>query len=216
MTTFSYGEKETSYLKQKDKVLGSAIDAIGQVERAVEPDLFTALVFAIISQQISTRAQQTVCRRMREALGEVTPETVSRCTAAEIQRFGMTFKKAENIKAATERVQSGLLDLDALTSQTDERVCRELSALPGVGIWTAEMLMIFSMQRPDVFSYGDLAIHRGLRMLYRHRKITKELFEKYRRRYSPYGSVASLYLWAIAGGAVPELRDPAAKERKTK
>jgi DNA-3-methyladenine glycosylase II len=66
------------------------------------------------------------------------------------------------------------------------------------------MLMLFSMQRPDILSYGDLAIQRGMRVLYRHRKITRQLFEKYRRRYSPYGSVASLYLWAIAGGAIKE------------
>lgn len=67
--------------------------------------------------------------------------------------------------------------------------------------------MIFSMQRLDILSYCDLAIHRGLRMLYHHRKITPQLFNKYRRRYSPYGSVASLYLWAIAGGAVERMRD---------
>ena len=78
-------------------------------------------------------------------------------------------------------------------------------------MWTAEMLLIFSLQRPDVVSFGDLAIQRGMRMLYRHRKITRQLFEKYRRRYSPYGTTASLYLWALAGGALPDLTDPAPK-----
>jgi DNA-3-methyladenine glycosylase II len=68
-------------------------------------------------------------------------------------------------------------------------------------VWTAEMLMTFSMQRPNIMSWGDMAIHRGLRMLYRHCKIDKKLFQKYKRRYSPYATVASLYLWAIAGGA---------------
>ena len=69
-------------------------------------------------------------------------------------------------------------------------------------------------QRPDIFSYDDLAIQRGLRMVYHHRQVGRELFEKYRRRYSPYGSVASLYLWAVAGGAVPELRDYAPQGKK--
>jgi DNA-3-methyladenine glycosylase II len=76
------------------------------------------------------------------------------------------------------------------------------------------MLLIFCLQRPDVMSFGDLAIRRGLRMLYRHRAIDRRLFDKYARRYSPCGTVASLYLWAIAGGAIPELRDHAAKETK--
>ena len=80
--------------------------------------------------------------------------------------------------------------------------------------WTAEMVMIFCMQRPDIVSYGDLAIHRGMRMLYRHRSIDRKKFTKYARRYSPHGTVASLYLWAIAGGAIPDLRDCAPPKKK--
>ena len=76
------------------------------------------------------------------------------------------------------------------------------------------MILLFCLQRPDIFSYDDLAIQRGLRMVYHHRQVGRELFEKYRRRYSPYGSVASLYLWAVAGGAVPELRDYALQGKK--
>ena len=78
------------------------------------------------------------------------------------------------------------------------------------------MILLFCMQRPDVLSYDDLAIQRGLRMLYHHRKIDRRLFEKYRRRYRPYGSVASLYLWAIAGGAIPGMRDYAPLSRAAK
>lgn len=65
------------------------------------------------------------------------------------------------------------------------------------------MLLLFCLERPDVLSFDDLAIQRGMRMVYHHRKVTREQFERYRRRYSPYGSVASLYLWAIAGGQFP-------------
>ena len=90
---------------------------------------------------------------------------------------------------------------------TDEEAIKALSALKGVGVWTAEMILLFCMQRPDILSFGDLAILRGMRMVYHHRKIDKKLFEKYRRRLSPYGSVASLYFWAVAGGAIPEMKD---------
>ena len=69
------------------------------------------------------------------------------------------------------------------------------------------MILLFSLGRPDILSFGDLAIQRGLRMVYHHKAITPALFRKYQRRFSPYGSVASLYLWAAAAGAVPELRD---------
>ncbi|MCL2767475.1 MAG: DNA-3-methyladenine glycosylase 2 family protein, partial [Synergistaceae bacterium] len=69
-------------------------------------------------------------------------------------------------------------------------------SLPGIGIWTAEMFLIFSMRRMDVVSWGDLAIRRGMMKIYGLKDLTKEEFEKYRKRYSPYGSVASLYIWA--------------------
>ena len=104
------------------------------------------------------------------------------------------------------------MNLEQFWSLSDEDVIRELTKLKGVGVWTAEMILTFCMQRPNVVSFGDLAIHRGMRMLYRHRQIDRTKFEHYQKRYAPYGTVASLYLWAIAGGAVPELTDPAGKK----
>jgi len=201
---FTYGKTETSHLKKRDKALGAAIDAIGPIERAVNPDLFSALVNSIVGQQISTKAQATIWARMQTDLGEVTPRTVLNCTLNELQSYGISFRKAAYIMGAAEKAANGRLDLNALQHKTDAEICKELCALDGVGVWTAEMIMLFSMQRPDILSFGDLAILRGMRLLYRHREITKLLFEKYRRRYSPYGSVASLYLWAIAGGALDE------------
>lgn len=213
---FSYGEEEISYLKSKDKHLACAIDEIGPIERAVNPDLFSALVDSIVGQQISTKAARTVWSRMVEELGEITPETICRCTEEELQKHGLSFTKVRYIQGAAEAVRTGSLDLEALHELSDDEVCATLSKLKGIGVWTAEMLMTFSMQRPNVVSYGDLAILRGMRMLYHHRKITRSLFEKYRRRYSPYGSTASLYLWAIAGGAIPGMKDYAPKVAKKK
>ena len=88
--------------------------------------------------------------------------------------------------------------------------CCELS---GIGRWTAEMILTFSLQRKDIISYSDLAILRGMRMVYHHRRITPQLFTKYKRRYGPYATIASLYLWAVAAGAIPELKDYAPKSK---
>lgn len=128
----------------------------------------------------------------------------------------MSTRKAVHIKELALAVHEGTLDLETVKNMTDLEVGNFLSALRGVGIWTAEMLMTFSLQRPDIISWGDLGIHRGLRMVYRHKKITKDLFLRYKKRYSPYASVASLYLWAIAGGACSDLTDPAVLSRTTK
>ena len=119
----------------------------------------------------------------------------------------------EYIRDFAGKVQRGEFDLEQIAHMSDEDAIRALSSLKGIGVWTAEMLLLFCLQRPDVFSFDDLAIQRGLRMTYHHRAITRKLFEKYRRRFSPYCSVASLYLWAVAGGAIPDMRDYAPKKK---
>jgi DNA-3-methyladenine glycosylase II len=204
---FEYGEKEIEHLKRSDEQLMTVIERIGMIRRPVIPDLFSALVHSIVGQQISTKAHQTVWERMKNKLQKITPATVDSLTQEELQQFGITFRKADYIKSTAQKILTNEFDINALYSMTDEEVCARLSELDGIGVWTAEMLMLFSMQRPNVFSFGDLAIQRGLRMLYRHKKIDKVTFNEYWKRYSPYASVASLYLWAIAGGAIEELKD---------
>ena len=204
---FEYGETELSHLQKKDKRLCEVIGRIGHIDRAVDPDLFSSVVHHIIGQQISTKAQATIWQRMQDALGEVDAETILAAGVPKLQSMGMTFRKAEYITDFAEKVHTGTFDLSAVEHMSDADAIRELSALKGIGVWTAEMILLFCLQRPDVFSYDDLAIQRGLRMIYHHRKIDRKLFEKYRRRFSPYCSVASLYLWAVAGGAIPEVKD---------
>ncbi len=207
--SFPYGEKEIGHLKKVDKRLAAVIDQVGLIERAVIPDLFAALVHAIIGQQISTKAHQTIWERIEKDLGEVTPVVIDALPVERLQQYGITFKKAAYIQSAARKILTGAFDLSSLSSLPDEEVCIRLSGLDGIGVWTAEMLMLFSMQRPNILSYGDLAILRGLRMVYHHREISKERFEKYRKRYAPYASVASLYLWAVAGGMVDGMKDHA-------
>lgn len=172
------------------------------------------MVHHIIGQQISTSAQATIWQRLNDRIKIINSDAIYTLELTELQKLGMTFKKAGFIKDFAEKVRSKEFDIDALHVLSDAEVIKELSALKGIGIWTAEMIMTFCMQRPDVISFGDLAIHRGMRMLYHHRSIDREKFAKYARRYSPYGTVASLYLWSIAGGAISEMRDYAPKRKK--
>ena len=211
---FTYGETELSYLRQKDKRLGEVIDRVGPVRRAVDTDLFSAVVHHIVGQQISTKAQATIWQRMQDALGRVNAENVLAAGVPRLQALGMTFRKAEYITDFAKKVHTGEFDLISIVEKPDEEVILELSALKGIGVWTAEMLLLFCLQRPNVFSYGDLAILRGMRMVYRHKEIDRARFERYRKRFSPYCSIASLYFWAVSGGALPELTDPAAPKPK--
>ncbi len=208
---FKYGRREMEYLKSRDPKLGAVIDRIGLVKRQVSSDLFSSVIYCIVGQQISGAVQEAIWRRLTEAHGEPTPENFSRLTAADLRGAGMSFRKAENIEAFCGKVASGELDLAKVKKMPDHEVIRTLTELKGIGVWTAEMILLFCLQRPDILSFGDLGIQRGMRMVYHHRAIDRTLFEKYRRRLSPCGSAASFYFWEVAGGAIPELRDYAPK-----
>ena len=210
---FAYGKAELEYLRKKDKRLGAVIDRVGHIDREVDTDLFSSVVHHIVGQQISTKAQATIWCRCQDALGKVNAETILAAGVPLLQSLGMTFRKAEYITDFSEKVHTGAFNLDAVEHMSDADAIQELSSLKGIGVWTAEMILLFCLQRPDIFSYDDLAIQRGLRMVYHHREIGRERFEKYRRRFSPYCSVASLYLWAVAGGAIPEMKDYKPKKK---
>lgn len=203
MQIFKYGRREIEYLTSRDKKLGAAIDKIGMIEREITPEPFTALVSSVVSQQISNKAAETVWNRLSNLLGSITPESIVKVSLTEIHSCGMTARKAGYIKGVANAAISGEVNFNELHTLTDGEIIKKLSALNGVGVWTVEMLLIFSLCRPDVVSYGDLAIRRGMKNLYGLKELPKERFDRYRKRYSPFGSVASLYLWALS---LPEAR----------
>ncbi len=205
---FPYGQAQIAHLCACDAALGAVIEQVGPVCREVTPDLFTALLHSIVSQQISSRARDTIWARLTDRFVPFVPACLSQATQEEIQACGVSMRKAGYIKGIADAVASGGFDLSALHGMDDEQVCDALCVLPGVGRWTAEMLMIFSMMRPDVLSFGDLGIRRGMRMVYQREEITADFFEQCRRRFSPCATVAGLYFWAVAGGALPGLTDP--------
>lgn len=201
---FSYGETETSYLKKKDKKLSKVIDQVGHIYREVDSDIFSSVIHHIIGQQISTKAQLTIWKRMQDKLGNVNAETILTCTDNDLQSLGLTFRKVEYIKDFAQKVHLGVFDLNAIERMDDNDAIKELTKLKGIGVWTAEMILLFCLERPDIFSYDDLAIRRGLCMLYHHKSISSKLFERYRKRLHPYCSVASLYLWKVSNGVLLE------------
>lgn len=195
---FDYGQEEIDYLTSVDETLGAAMSRLGKVEREIMPDLFTALVYAIVGQLISVKAVHTIWGRLQERFGEISPHHLAMQHADEIQGCGMTMKKAVCIQQLAHAIAQGVFDLEELHHLPDSEVIRKLTTLKGIGRWTAEMLLINAMERPDVVSWGDIAIRRGMMKLYGLQTITREQFHQYRLAYSPFGSVASIYLWEIS------------------
>jgi 3-methyladenine DNA glycosylase/8-oxoguanine DNA glycosylase len=199
MTYFKYGKKEMDYLSDKDKRMAALIAEHGKIKRRINPDLFDSLISSIVAQQISSKAATTVNQRLKALTGIVSPKTIDHCSHSEIQQCGMTGKKASYIKNAAEAILSGKIVLDDFDAYEDDKIISQLKSLPGIGVWTAEMLLLHSFQRPNVFSFDDLIIRRNLSKLHHRSIVNRAEFDRYRKRYSPFGSVAMIYLWKMEG-----------------
>ena len=189
MAGFEYGDEALAHLSKRDRKFAALIERMGRLERELTPDLFAALTGGIIAQQISGKAAVTVENRLLDKVKRITPESVAALSPEEIQSCGMSMKKARNIRSAAEAVLAGTLPIGRFPEMSDAEVVEQLSAL----------LLIFSLGRQDVLSYGDFGIRQGIMRLYGHKVLPRERFLRYRKRYSPYGSIAAFYLWELAG-----------------
>jgi len=161
-------------------------------------DPFKALVHAIISQQLSTRATASIAARVDALLdGLPTPASLARVSDAQLRRAGLSGQKVSYLRALCEHVACGSLLLDTLDSMSDEEVIAALTEVKGIGRWTAEMFLMFRLHRLDVLPVGDLGIGKAVQRAYRLRTFPSptrllRLGESWR----PYRSVACWYLWA--------------------
>ena len=135
-------------------------------------------------------------------LGEITAENLLAADVGSLRACGLSGRKIEYLRGIAEAQRSGTVDFDSLPEKSDAEIIEELVKLKGVGVWTVEMLLIFALGRPDILSYKDLGIRKGIMMLNGLESLSETEFETYRRRYSPYGTLASLLLWRIKDGGL--------------
>lgn len=199
---FKYTELELEQLKKKDKKLARVIESIGNIKREVNSNVFETLIHSIIGQQITIQAQKTIWERLKYLVTEITPQEILNIEIEKLNQIGIPKKRVNYILDIAQKVYDKEVDLDTLNQKSDQEVIHLLSSFKGIGIWTAEMVLILALNRKNAFSYNDVAIHRGLRRLYGHKEVDKIRFEKYRKRYAPYASIASLYLWEISKNKV--------------
>lgn len=200
------------WLRGRDGRPAEAIGVIGIIRREKIPDPFSGLLRAVTGQQISAAAHAAVWKRFAAAAGEITPEAVLALGESGARAAGLSGRKADYALGIAREFVSGNLAAKNLAAMPDEEVINRLTALKGVGRWTAEMTLIFTFGRENVFSVADYGIRRGLRMLYSTPEITPAFAAKIKKRYSPFATAASLYLWEIASGKYPAWTDPAAKK----
>lgn len=177
-------------------------------------DPFQVLVTSIISQQLSTKAADTIQSRIEVLIGtpgRLAPEALLAVTPQALRGVGLSNAKAGWLQELSRRVLSGALSFGGLALLDDEAALAELDALPGVGRWTAEMMLIFALHRLDVFSMGDVGLRRAVNRLYNGGEpLADDATRQITAIWAPYRSVASWYLWRLTDGNVQAWSEPSA------
>lgn len=194
---YPYDQKEIDYLCHRDTQMAGLIERVGMIHKRILPDIFSGIIYTIIGQQVSTRVQETIWQRIQETIPDITPTTIIEHSSDTLRACGISYKKVDYIRGIAQQIITGSLDIEALQTISDTQIIESLCQLDGIGVWSAEMILIFSLQRPDVLSYGDLGIRRGLCNLYHLKSLSSTRFAKYKQLFSPYGTVASLYLCSV-------------------
>jgi len=196
-------ERARRALMRRDPKLGALIKRVGRCRlsdaRTREP--FGALVRAIMSQQLSSKAADTIHGRVIALAGGVdhlTPERMLALDPVALRAAGCSRPKISYLRDLAERVSDGRLDLAALEHQPDEDVVVAITAVKGLGRWSAEMFLMFRLNRPDVFPVGDLGIVKGVQKLFgMKRRPAPRTMMRLAEPWRPYRSVAAWYLWRI-------------------
>jgi DNA-3-methyladenine glycosylase II len=200
MTDADY-QKARRLLMRRDPILAAAIKQIGPCRMADRQrrDHLTALIGAIVSQQLSTKAAATIFGRFAALFPDSQITNAAAIDAfddATLRGVGLSGQKVSYLRDLSARIADGRLNLDELDALPDEEVIARLTAVKGFGRWTAEMFLMFRLHRPDVLPAGDLGIVNAIQRLYRLRKRPDpKRILKMGEAWRPYRSVASWYLW---------------------
>lgn len=172
-----------------------------------QPDTaFASLVKSVLAQQLSTRVADTLSARLHQATaGEITPTRILALDVAELRALGLSAAKVRTLHGLAGALHTGDLDLDAaVASGDDTRVMAELTSLWGIGRWTVEMLLMFTLHRLDVWPVGDLAMRRGWVQLHGQTgDIDQREMDRFGDPFRPYRSVAAWYCWRVVDGDNP-------------
>lgn len=191
-------KKVLEHFKKRDLVIYNLALKIELKPLTKPPDPFVDLIDSIISQQLSGKAAATIFGRFKALFpkGKILPEKIIKISDEKIRSKGISYGKISYIKGIAKEIVNGNLDLNRLGSLTDEEVIKEMIKLKGVGVWTAEMFLMFTLNRPDIFSAGDLGLQNAIVKHYKLKsKPTKDSLIKISSKWSPYRTTASRILW---------------------
>lgn len=182
---------------KKDPKLAKIIREVGAYKISSMSNPYESLVKAIITQQLSEKAAESISKRFRQLFGRFpNPKEVLKMSDSKLRAAGLSTMKVRYIKNLSEMIESKKLKINLLKKMTDEEVVLELTRVKGIGRWTAEMFLIFSLGRQDVLPVGDLGLRKGIQNLYHLSELPDKLeIEQIAEKWKPYRTVATWYIW---------------------
>lgn len=189
--------KKAICLLRRDPVMKKLIKAHPIPTWEKKDNLFRSLAYEIVGQQLSGKVSRVIFQRILNLFkGRISQaKKLLSLPDQKIRDAGCSWAKVKYLKALAEAVENGSLDLRNLSNLGDEEVYQQLTAVKGIGPWTAEMFLIFTLHRPDIFSVGDLGLRTAVSRLYKVRRDNLKKIEKISQAWVPYRSFASRYLW---------------------
>jgi DNA-3-methyladenine glycosylase II len=181
----------------QDPLLEKLINACGPLEMQLPCDYFSSLASSIVGQQLSSKVSEVIWNRVVSLLnGEINPQNMLSIEVDELRGIGVSYSKIGYLRNLSNAVLSKRICLDNFESSKDEEIIEILTSVKGIGRWTAEMFLIFSLGREDVFSLGDGGLKRSIVWMYQLSEVPeKEQLEEISEAWKPYRTYASLYLW---------------------
>ncbi len=184
------------YLSRKDKRLAKAFKMIGPITYVPYEDTYGFLIGEILGQMLANKVSKKMYERLNVLCnGQITPESISALTDEEIRSIGTSQQKISYIRNLTEAVRCRQIDLEQIKEKTDIQIMKELTALKGIGNWTAKMYLIFCLNRQDILPYEDFAFLQGFGWLYKTDDFSRQNVEKKCKKWKPYSSVAARYMY---------------------
>lgn len=182
-------------LSTKDKILGAYIQKVGPLTRDTLEDPYQSAIDCIIAQQVSGRAAQSIGNKVFAKFPNGDPSAILAASEEDMRVLGLSRSKVAYIKNIAQTKADGSINWDTLNTLSTQDIIEVLLPIKGVGLWTVQMVLIFSLRRMDVMSYDDLGIRRGIMRLYHVEKVSKDFFAELYERFAPYQTFASFYLW---------------------
>ena len=195
MNKIKISKKDLESLKAKDPILSKYIEESLIPSRYYADSFFISIVQALIGQLISNKSASTIYSRLNKLLNTVTVDNFLNEAEANIIACGIYKKKYDQIQIIAKSVKSGILDARELILLTDKEIIEILSNYAGIGLWSAQMIMMHGLKRPDILAFGDFGVRSGIMKVYGLDSLCKSEFNEIKKRLSPYGTIASLYFW---------------------